>query len=164
MEPAEGFVRAALPPAAPTGNILTMRQSDARSAGIFSRCANQTREAHVYSHDGPIQTWLGAGGQAGGVGAHREQPPRAEGDGAACRHEDALRVQAVQVAGGQGRGDHPAPGQGAGQAHARALQRREPAQHRRHGGQGRGSAGANRKIVSVLNNTVRSPSVSRRHQ
>eukprot|EP00959_Pyramimonas_sp_CCMP1952_P126098 2636855-Pyramimonas_sp.AAC.1 len=32
-----------------------MDQSDPRSAGIFSRWTNQTQEAQVYSHDGPIR-------------------------------------------------------------------------------------------------------------
>eukprot|EP00959_Pyramimonas_sp_CCMP1952_P082373 1721140-Pyramimonas_sp.AAC.1 len=31
-----------------------MDQSDAGSAGIFSRCTNKAQEARVYSHDGPI--------------------------------------------------------------------------------------------------------------
>eukprot|EP00976_Prorocentrum_cordatum_P015937 319458-Prorocentrum_minimum.AAC.1 len=35
--------------------ILTTDQSDARSAGIFSRRTHQTQEAQVYSHDGPIR-------------------------------------------------------------------------------------------------------------
>eukprot|EP00976_Prorocentrum_cordatum_P062779 1176847-Prorocentrum_minimum.AAC.5 len=38
------------------GYILTADQSDAGSAGIFSRRTNQTQEAWVYSHDGPICT------------------------------------------------------------------------------------------------------------
>eukprot|EP00976_Prorocentrum_cordatum_P067487 1178767-Prorocentrum_minimum.AAC.1 len=33
---------------------LTTNQSDAGSMGIFSRWTNQTQEARVYSHDGPI--------------------------------------------------------------------------------------------------------------
>eukprot|EP00976_Prorocentrum_cordatum_P066264 1178239-Prorocentrum_minimum.AAC.1 len=37
------------------GYILTAGQSDAGSAGIFSRRTNQTQEARVYSHDGPIR-------------------------------------------------------------------------------------------------------------
>eukprot|EP00976_Prorocentrum_cordatum_P043609 882349-Prorocentrum_minimum.AAC.1 len=32
-----------------------MDQSDAGSAGIFSRWTNQTQDARVYSHDGPIR-------------------------------------------------------------------------------------------------------------
>eukprot|EP00959_Pyramimonas_sp_CCMP1952_P465777 9488906-Pyramimonas_sp.AAC.5 len=35
-------------------NILTTGQSYAGSAGIFSRRTHHTREARVYSHDGPI--------------------------------------------------------------------------------------------------------------
>eukprot|EP00976_Prorocentrum_cordatum_P090858 1188282-Prorocentrum_minimum.AAC.1 len=36
------------------GYILTTDQSDAGSAGIFSRRTNQTQEARVYYHEGPI--------------------------------------------------------------------------------------------------------------
>eukprot|EP00959_Pyramimonas_sp_CCMP1952_P342914 7183823-Pyramimonas_sp.AAC.1 len=32
-------------------------QSDAGSVGIFPRWTNQTQEAWVYSHDGPISRW-----------------------------------------------------------------------------------------------------------
>eukprot|EP00959_Pyramimonas_sp_CCMP1952_P279310 5839815-Pyramimonas_sp.AAC.1 len=32
-----------------------MDQSDAGSAGTFSRWTNQTQEARVYTHDGPIR-------------------------------------------------------------------------------------------------------------
>eukprot|EP00976_Prorocentrum_cordatum_P099404 1191823-Prorocentrum_minimum.AAC.1 len=35
--------------------ILTTDQSDAGSAGIFSRQTNRTQEAQVYSHDGPLR-------------------------------------------------------------------------------------------------------------
>eukprot|EP00976_Prorocentrum_cordatum_P085399 1186071-Prorocentrum_minimum.AAC.1 len=38
--------------------ILTTDQSDAGSAGIFSRRTNQTQEARVYSPDGPIRLTL----------------------------------------------------------------------------------------------------------
>eukprot|EP00959_Pyramimonas_sp_CCMP1952_P300640 6288582-Pyramimonas_sp.AAC.1 len=37
------------------GYILTTDQSDAGSAGIFSRWTDRTQEAWVYSHDGPIR-------------------------------------------------------------------------------------------------------------
>eukprot|EP00976_Prorocentrum_cordatum_P049832 1005296-Prorocentrum_minimum.AAC.2 len=37
------------------GHILTADQSDAGSAGKFSRRTNQTQEAQVNSHDGPIR-------------------------------------------------------------------------------------------------------------
>eukprot|EP00976_Prorocentrum_cordatum_P108079 1194768-Prorocentrum_minimum.AAC.1 len=37
------------------GYILTVDQSDAGSVGIFSRWTNQTHEAWVYSHCGPIR-------------------------------------------------------------------------------------------------------------
>eukprot|EP00976_Prorocentrum_cordatum_P053263 1074661-Prorocentrum_minimum.AAC.1 len=36
------------------GHILTMDQSAAGSAGIFSRWTNQTQEPRAYSHNGPI--------------------------------------------------------------------------------------------------------------
>eukprot|EP00976_Prorocentrum_cordatum_P106418 1194445-Prorocentrum_minimum.AAC.1 len=42
-------------PHARRNNILTTDQSDAGSVGIFSRRTNQTPEAWVYSHDGPIR-------------------------------------------------------------------------------------------------------------
>eukprot|EP00959_Pyramimonas_sp_CCMP1952_P274631 5741000-Pyramimonas_sp.AAC.2 len=45
-------------PAGPRGKrgyILTTDQSDAESAGIFSRWTNQTQDARVCSHDGPIR-------------------------------------------------------------------------------------------------------------
>eukprot|EP00976_Prorocentrum_cordatum_P051673 1043241-Prorocentrum_minimum.AAC.1 len=35
-------------------HILTTYQSDAGSAGVFSRWTNRTQEAWVCSHDGPI--------------------------------------------------------------------------------------------------------------
>eukprot|EP00959_Pyramimonas_sp_CCMP1952_P301451 6307155-Pyramimonas_sp.AAC.1 len=35
--------------------ILTTDQSDAGCAGIFSRRTNQTQEAWVHSHDGPVR-------------------------------------------------------------------------------------------------------------
>eukprot|EP00959_Pyramimonas_sp_CCMP1952_P188488 3941973-Pyramimonas_sp.AAC.1 len=38
-----------------SGYILTREQSDAGSAGIFSRGTNRTQEARVYSHEGPIR-------------------------------------------------------------------------------------------------------------
>eukprot|EP00976_Prorocentrum_cordatum_P059119 1175337-Prorocentrum_minimum.AAC.2 len=38
-----------------SNSILTMYQSDAISAGIFSQRTNQTPEARVYSHNGPIR-------------------------------------------------------------------------------------------------------------
>eukprot|EP00959_Pyramimonas_sp_CCMP1952_P100062 2092454-Pyramimonas_sp.AAC.1 len=38
-----------------SGYILTTDQSDAGSAGIFSRRTNQTQEARVYSRYGPIR-------------------------------------------------------------------------------------------------------------
>eukprot|EP00976_Prorocentrum_cordatum_P090456 1188133-Prorocentrum_minimum.AAC.7 len=43
------------PPTRRARNILAADQSDARSAGIFSRRTNQTQEPRVFSHDGPIR-------------------------------------------------------------------------------------------------------------
>eukprot|EP00976_Prorocentrum_cordatum_P112760 1195588-Prorocentrum_minimum.AAC.3 len=63
-----------------------MDQSDAGSAGIFSRWTNQTQEARVYSHDGPIRRrkrryilTMDQSGVSAGPSDHRRRGPHQAG-------------------------------------------------------------------------------------